>query len=101
MHCMPFIAYIGLPHQDLSKQGPSHLLSISTHSPFLLDIENQRSEFNQSSLGNQDQSKMDKLKGMASKMGGGSSEEQKPAAGGEQQDYVDKGVFSITRLLSI
>lgn len=34
---------------------------------------------------------MDKLKGMASKMGGGGSGEQKPAAGGEQQDYVDKG----------
>lgn len=33
---------------------------------------------------------MDKLKGMASKMGGGSGE-QKPAAGGGQQDYVDKG----------
>ncbi|CAO1602574.1 MAG: hypothetical protein LQ339_000630 [Xanthoria mediterranea] len=35
---------------------------------------------------------MDKLKGMASKMGGGGSGEQKPAAGGEQQDYVDKGL---------
>ncbi|KAL8846043.1 MAG: hypothetical protein Q9221_008839 [Calogaya cf. arnoldii] len=34
---------------------------------------------------------MDKLKGMASKMGGGSGE-QKPAAGGGQQDYVDKGL---------
>ncbi|KAL8674301.1 MAG: hypothetical protein Q9168_001294 [Polycauliona sp. 1 TL-2023] len=34
---------------------------------------------------------MDKLKGMASKMGG-SSGEQKPAAGGGQPDYVDKGL---------
>lgn len=39
---------------------------------------------------------MDKLKGMASKMGGGGSGEQKPAAGGEQQDYVDKGQFFAT-----
>ena len=43
---------------------------------------------------------MDKLKGMAGKMGGGSSGEQKPAAGGEQQDYVDKGVSSITLMLT-
>ncbi|KAL8844420.1 MAG: hypothetical protein Q9176_001330 [Flavoplaca citrina] len=42
---------------------------------------------------------MDKLKGMASKMGGGSSGEQKPAAGGEQQDYVDKGEDVIPLIL--
>lgn len=44
---------------------------------------------------------MDKLKGMASKMGGGGSGEQKPAAGGEQQDYVDKGEFFLKTLISL
>ncbi|KAL8725355.1 MAG: hypothetical protein Q9166_007415 [cf. Caloplaca sp. 2 TL-2023] len=34
---------------------------------------------------------MDKLKGLAGKVGGDKGE-QKPAAGGEQKDYLDKGL---------